>query len=72
MQLVRNPSRMDVLLLENLYGDILSDLAAGLVGGLGVVPGSNVGDDCAVFDSEVRAANDFPPGEGGLIKKGLA
>ena len=44
MQLVRDPTQFDVLLLENLYGDILSDLCAGLVGGLGVVPGANVGE----------------------------
>ncbi len=50
---------MDVLLLENLYGDILSDLAAGLVGGLGVVPGSNVGDECAVFEAVHGSAPDL-------------
>src|SRR5215813_7387332 len=44
MQLVRNPERYDVLLMENLYGDIISDLCAGLVGGLGVVPGANIGE----------------------------
>lgn len=59
MQLVRDPSRFDVLLLENLYGDILSDLCAGLVGGLGVVPGSNVGDDCAVFEAVHGSAPDL-------------
>jgi isocitrate dehydrogenase (NAD+) len=51
MQLVLNPSQFDVLLMENLYGDILSDLAAGLVGGLGVVPGSNIGESAAVFEA---------------------
>ncbi len=50
MQLVSDPSRFDVLLLENLYGDIVSDLAAGLVGGLGLVPGANFGEMCAVFE----------------------
>ncbi len=50
MQLVRNPSRFDVLVLPNLYGDIVSDLCAGLVGGLGVAPGANIGDDIAVFE----------------------
>ena len=50
MQLVRNPSRFDVLVLPNLYGDIISDLCAGLVGGLGVAPGANIGDDIAVFE----------------------
>jgi isocitrate dehydrogenase (NAD+) len=59
MQLVRDPSRFDVLLLENLYGDILSDLCAGLVGGLGVVPGMNVGDDCAVFEAVHGSAPDI-------------
>lgn len=59
MQLVRDPSRFDMLLLENLYGDIMSDLCAGLVGGLGVVPGSNVGDDCAVFEAVHGSAPDI-------------
>jgi isocitrate dehydrogenase (NAD+) len=59
MQLVRDPARFDVLLLENLYGDILSDLCAGLVGGLGVVPGLNVGDDCAVFEAVHGSAPDI-------------
>src|SRR5262249_49762378 len=51
MQLVRNPERYDVLLMENLYGDIISDLCAGLVGGLGVVPGANIGERTAVFEA---------------------
>jgi isocitrate dehydrogenase (NAD+) len=51
MQLVINPNQFDVLLLENLYGDIISDLGAGLVGGLGVVPGANIGEDIAVFEA---------------------
>ncbi|HWP44295.1 MAG TPA: isocitrate dehydrogenase (NAD(+)) [Blastocatellia bacterium] len=51
MQLVIDPHQFDVLLLENLYGDIISDLGAGLVGGLGVVPGANIGDDIAVFEA---------------------
>ena len=59
MQLVRDPTRFDVLLMENLYGDILSDLCAGLVGGLGVVPGSNVGDRCAVFEAVHGSAPDI-------------
>ena len=59
MQLVRNPERFDVLLLENLYGDIISDLCAGLVGGLGVVPGMNVGDGCAVFEAVHGSAPDI-------------
>ncbi len=59
MQLVRDPSAFDILLLENLYGDVISDLCAGLVGGLGVVPGSNIGDDCAVFEAVHGSAPDI-------------
>lgn len=59
MQLVRDPSRFDVLLMGNLYGDILSDLVAGLVGGLGVVPGANIGDECAVFEAVHGSAPDI-------------
>ncbi len=59
MQLVVDPSRFDVLVLDNLYGDILSDLCAGLVGGLGVVPGSNVGEGCAVFEAVHGSAPDI-------------
>lgn len=51
MQLVRDPGAFDLLLLENFYGDVVSDLCAGLVGGLGVVPGANIGHDCAVFEA---------------------
>ena len=51
MQLVQKPELYDVLVLQNLYGDILSDLAAGLVGGLGVAPGANVGPEGAVFEA---------------------
>ena len=51
MQLVQKPELYDVLLLPNLYGDIVSDLAAGLVGGLGVAPGANFGDETAVFEA---------------------
>jgi isocitrate dehydrogenase (NAD+) len=51
MQLVQRPQDYDVLVLPNLYGDILSDLCAGLVGGLGLAPGANVGDRCAVFEA---------------------
>ena len=50
MQLVRRPQQFDVLVLPNLYGDIVSDLCAGLVGGLGVAPGANLGDDLAIFE----------------------
>ena len=59
MQLVRDPSRYDVLVMDNLYGDILSDLCAGLVGGLGIVPGANLGDDCAVFEAVHGSAPDI-------------
>lgn len=65
MQLVRDPRQFDVMLLGNLYGDILSDLCAGLVGGLGVVPGANVGDDVAVFEAVHGSAPD-------IAGKGLA
>ncbi|MCB4790835.1 MAG: isocitrate/isopropylmalate dehydrogenase family protein [Elusimicrobia bacterium] len=51
MQLVQKPQLYDVMVLPNLYGDILSDLCAGLVGGLGVAPGANIGKDCAVFEA---------------------
>ena len=51
MQLVQKPRLYDMLLLPNLYGDIISDLCAGLVGGLGVAPGANFGDDCAIFEA---------------------
>src|SRR6202041_2735980 len=51
MQLVMNPYQYDTLLLENLYGDIVSDLCAGLVGGLGLVPGANLGHECAIFEA---------------------
>ena len=50
MQLIQKPDLYDVIVTENLYGDILSDLCAGLVGGLGVAPGANLGEDCAVFE----------------------
>jgi len=59
MQLVKDPTQFDVLLLENLYGDVISDLCAGLVGGLGVVPGSNIGDTCAVFEAVHGSAPDI-------------
>jgi isocitrate dehydrogenase (NAD+) len=59
LQLVLDPTRLDVLLLENLYGDIVSDLAAGLIGGLGVVPGANLGDTHALFESVHGSAPDI-------------
>src|SRR5206468_5103309 len=59
MQLVIDPNQFDVLLLENLYGDIVSDLAAGLVGGLGVVAGANIGENGAVFEAVHGSAPDI-------------
>jgi isocitrate dehydrogenase (NAD+) len=59
MQLVMFPEKFDVLVLPNLYGDIVSDLCAGLVGGLGVVPGANMGSDCAVFEAVHGSAPDI-------------
>ena len=59
MQLVMRPETFDVLLLPNLYGDIVSDLAAGLVGGLGVVPGANLGERDAVFEAVHGSAPDI-------------
>jgi isocitrate dehydrogenase (NAD+) len=65
MKLVQDPSRFDLLLMENLYGDLVSDLCAGLVGGLGVVGGSNIGDNAAVFEAVHGSAPD-------IAGKGLA
>ena len=59
MHLVMHPEKFDVLLLPNLYGDIVSDLCAGLVGGLGVVPGANIGADAAVFEAVHGSAPDI-------------
>ncbi len=59
MQLVMNPYQYDVLVMENLYGDILSDLCAGLVGGLGLVPSANLGDGCAIFEAVHGSAPDI-------------
>jgi isocitrate dehydrogenase (NAD+) len=59
MRLVSDPTKFDVLLMENLYGDIISDLCAGLVGGLGVVPGANIGDTAAVFEAVHGTAPDI-------------
>jgi isocitrate dehydrogenase (NAD+) len=59
MQLVMRPETFDVLVLPNLYGDIISDLAAGLVGGLGIVPGANIGDHHAVFEAVHGTAPDI-------------
>jgi isocitrate dehydrogenase (NAD+) len=65
MQMVVHPEQFDTLLLPNLYGDIVSDLGAGLVGGLGVVPGANIGDECAMFEAVHGTAPD-------IAGKGLA
>jgi isocitrate dehydrogenase (NAD+) len=59
MKLVRDPTPFDIILCENLYGDLLSDMVSGMVGGLGVAPGSNLGDDCAVFESVHGSAPDI-------------
>lgn len=59
MRLVQDPSQFDMLLLENLYGDVVSDLCAGLIGGLGVVPGANIGDEHAVFEAVHGSAPDI-------------
>lgn len=59
MQMVRNANRLDVIVTENLYGDILSDLGAGLVGGLGIVPGANIGLENAVFEAVHGTAPDI-------------
>jgi isocitrate dehydrogenase (NAD+) len=65
MQMVLDPAQFDMLLLPNLYGDVMSDLAAGLVGGLGIVPSGNIGDDCAMFEAVHGTAPD-------IAGKGLA
>ncbi|WP_085829225.1 isocitrate dehydrogenase (NAD(+)) [Clostridium massiliodielmoense] len=59
MRLVQNPENYDVLVMPNLYGDILSDMASGLVGGLGIVPGANIGKDIAVFEAVHGSAPDI-------------
>lgn len=59
MRIVQDPTQFDVILCENLYGDVISDLCAGLVGGLGVTPGSNFGDESAVFEAVHGSAPDI-------------
>ncbi len=59
MRLVQDPTQFNVLLMENLYGDVVSDLCAGLVGGLGVVPGANIGEDGAIFEAVHGSAPDI-------------
>ena len=65
MQLVMNPYQYDVMVMENLYGDIISDLCSAFVGGLGLVPGANLGDRCAIFEAVHGSAPD-------IAGKGLA
>ena len=59
MRLIQDPTRFDIILCENLYGDILSDMGAALVGGLGVVPGANIGEKAAVFEAVHGSAPDI-------------
>ena len=59
MQLVMHPENFDLLLMPNLYGDIVSDLTAGLVGGLGLVPGANIGEHLAIFEAVHGSAPDI-------------
>ena len=59
MNMVKNANKLDVIVTENLYGDILSDLAAGLVGGLGIVPGANIGTEAAIFEAVHGTAPDI-------------
>ena len=59
MQLVMNPNQFDVMVMQNLYGDILSDLCSGLIGGLGLVPSSNIGSDYAMFEAVHGSAPDI-------------
>src|SRR5205823_11767593 len=65
LQLALDPTRFDVLVMENLFGDVISDLCAGLVGGLGLVPGANIGTKYAVFEAVHGSAPD-------IAGKGLA
>jgi isocitrate dehydrogenase (NAD+) len=65
MQLVLNPEKYDVIVAPNLYGDILSDLAAGLIGGLGLAPAANIGEDAAIFEAVHGSAPD-------ITNKGIA
>ena len=65
MKLVKDPHEMDVMVMPNLYGDIVSDLCAGLIGGLGLTPSGNIGKDCAVYEAVHGTAPD-------IAGKGLA
>src|SRR3954465_5581714 len=75
MQLVMNPYQYDVLLMENLYGDIVSDLCAAFVGGLGLVPGANLGHECAIFQAPHGPAphppGKHPPHPTALLRSGI-
>jgi isocitrate dehydrogenase (NAD+) len=59
MQLVMNPHQFDIIVTTNLFGDIISDLCAGLIGGLGMAPGANIGDNCAIFEAVHGSAPDI-------------
>ena len=59
MHMVMNPAQFDVVVTTNMFGDILSDLTAGLVGGLGLIPGANIGDDAALFEAVHGSAPDI-------------
>ena len=59
MQLVMNPNQFDVMVMQNLYGDIISDLCSGLIGGLGLVPSSNIGTEYAMFEAVHGSAPDI-------------
>lgn len=65
MKIVKNPEEVDVMVMPNLYGDIISDLCAGLIGGLGLTPSGNIGFDCAVYEAVHGTAPD-------IAGKGLA
>jgi isocitrate dehydrogenase (NAD+) len=58
-KIVRNPSKLDVMVMPNLYGDIVSDLCAGLIGGLGLTASGNIGKDCAVYEAVHGTAPDI-------------
>ena len=59
MQLVMNPNEFDLIVAPNLYGDIITDLIAGLIGGLGMAPSANIGDDIAIFEAVHGSAPDI-------------
>ena len=69
MQLVQKPELYDVIVTENLFGDILSDLCAGLVGGLGVAPGANIGDSGAVFEATHGSAPKYKGPQQGSTRR---